>query len=248
MQLLFIFSFFFTPINDTICVSYDYNGRTAKLLYTDNSSLFIHRKIGYDSIQVKNTVNLSSDNIAQFQSSRIDSAGSQVYRDFKNQTIIERYSTNADYIKPYVINDFWENIEWKIHKRKKKIKGYQCIKATANYRGRKYTAWFTPEIEVPYGPWKLFGLPGLIIKAYDTDKLLNFEFKSLCLKEKTPVVAPIEIVKRDLKEHVTFQDSLGYHLFAAMQKKVFNYNEKYQKQIGVMFRYTPTETATMGRH
>lgn len=53
--------------------------------------------------------------------------------------------------------------------------GYTCQKATCYFRGRNYVAWFAPDIPVRQGPWKLGGLPGLILKAHDTDSLYTFE-------------------------------------------------------------------------
>ena len=50
----------------------------------------------------------------------------------------------------------------------KNVLGYECIMATANYLGRYWTVWFTPEIPVDAGPWKLLGLPGLILEATDS--------------------------------------------------------------------------------
>ena len=45
------------------------------------------------------------------------------------------------------------------------ILDYQCVMATTDYHGRKWTVWFTPEIPIQDGPWKFCGLPGLIMEA-----------------------------------------------------------------------------------
>ena len=55
------------------------------------------------------------------------------------------------------------------------VLGYLCQKATTFFRGRNYEAWFTPEIPVKDGPWKLYGLPGLILKAVSDDNFFVFE-------------------------------------------------------------------------
>ncbi len=73
----------------------------------------------------------------------------------------------------------WEKPEWEICDSTKTIIGYECIKAVTDYRGRKWTAWFSPEIPVQEGPWKLCGLPGLILEAYDTKKNYWFEADGL---------------------------------------------------------------------
>jgi len=54
---------------------------------------------------------------------------------------------------------------WQIGDSVKTVLGYECIVAEADYHGRHWTAWFAPDIPVPDGPWKLRGLPGLILEA-----------------------------------------------------------------------------------
>lgn len=54
---------------------------------------------------------------------------------------------------------------WEITGDTAEVFGYDCIRAECDFRGRHWTAWFAPEIAVNEGPWKLRGLPGLILKA-----------------------------------------------------------------------------------
>ena len=63
----------------------------------------------------------------------------------------------------------WEepmpDIDWTTTDSTMNVAGYECFMATADYHGRRWTAWFAPEIPVCDGPWKLCGLPGIILKA-----------------------------------------------------------------------------------
>lgn len=70
-------------------------------------------------------------------------------------------------------------IKWKITNEKKKIGEFECQKAIGEFRGRTYNAWFTLEIPLPFGPWKLNGLPGLILEAYDDADYIYFTAKKV---------------------------------------------------------------------
>jgi len=74
----------------------------------------------------------------------------------------------------YYTIDKSPKIEWKIGKEKKEILGYNCVKAEGFFRGRLYTVWFAPDIALGYGPWKLNGLPGLILEAVDNNNYFHY--------------------------------------------------------------------------
>lgn len=57
--------------------------------------------------------------------------------------------------------------EWKILQDKQKIGEYNAQKATTNFGGREWVAWFSTEIPFQDGPYKFYGLPGLIVKIED---------------------------------------------------------------------------------
>lgn len=67
-----------------------------------------------------------------------------------------------------------ERPQWKILEENDSILSYLCGKAECRFKGRTWTAWFTAEIPVSDGPWKLFGLPGLILKAEDSEGHYTF--------------------------------------------------------------------------
>lgn len=78
-----------------------------------------------------------------------------------------RLSTSAFFVYP----DSVPSLEWSFNDEETdSIIGYDCRKATVEFAGRSYTAWFTPEIPLPFGPYKFGGLPGLILKLEDAER------------------------------------------------------------------------------
>ena len=66
------------------------------------------------------------------------------------------------------LGHYEENMDeqnWETSDSTLNILGYECILAETDYHGRHWKVWFTPEIPIHDGPWKLCGLPGLILKA-----------------------------------------------------------------------------------
>jgi GLPGLI family protein len=149
----------------------DYN---ALLLFDNNQSLYITRQ---DSLEGGHIREQTTYAIAGGNQSSVtvvtNEPGFRYFNDLKNKDFYSR-DIGFNYVKEKT-----PTIYWKVSDEKKKIGDHVAYKATGKFRGREYTAWFTLDLPLPYGPWKLQGLPGLILEAYDTNKEIYWYFKAL---------------------------------------------------------------------
>lgn len=78
------------------------------------------------------------------------------------------------------------SLTWAIGPATATIAGYACQRATTTFGGRTWEAWFAREVPVADGPYKFYGLPGLIVKVGDGRGQYVFELVKLT-KLATPV-------------------------------------------------------------
>ncbi|WP_052444502.1 GLPGLI family protein [Flammeovirga sp. OC4] len=121
---------------------------------------------------------------------------SSFYRDNNDKVVTINPMTIDDYVcfnsssnksyskieikdKAFIVYDSISTIQWEIQAETKKIGSFNCQKAVGDFRGRSYEAWFTFEVPVNIGPWKLRGLPGLIIEVEDKAKEVRFSLTSI---------------------------------------------------------------------
>ena len=69
----------------------------------------------------------------------------------------------------------WPLMQWSLQDSTQTILGHRCQKATCHFRGRDFVAWFAADVPIKGGPWKFGGLPGCILKVYDTQHLYEWE-------------------------------------------------------------------------
>lgn len=74
--------------------------------------------------------------------------------------------------------------KWEMGEETKTICNHRCQKAVCHFRGRNFTAWFTTDIPLKYGPWKFGGLPGLILRLSDSTGEYTFECVKIERKKK----------------------------------------------------------------
>lgn len=98
--------------------------------------------------------------------------------DLENKIIIDnKYlpkNVNGTEYDTLFVKDSARNIKWEIAEETKQINSFTCHKAVGDFRGRIYSVWFTLDIPVSFGPWKLNGLPGLILEASEAKNQYMF--------------------------------------------------------------------------
>ena len=126
---------------------------------------------------------------------------------------------------PYLYEESLNIPKWEITTEIKEIEGYKSQKATADFLGRKWNVYFALDLPINKGPWKLWGLPGLIVHAEDSESLFNFTLSGFqLLDKKTPIVL----------QDVGIYDAKP---FKKIPKKVFVRNEKlFYKDANEYFR------------
>jgi len=70
-------------------------------------------------------------------------------------------------------------IAWTLSDDTLTVGGYLCKTATCQLHGRKWTVHYSEDIPTSAGPWKLCGLPGLILKAEADGDIHRFTLASL---------------------------------------------------------------------
>ncbi|WP_018674831.1 GLPGLI family protein [Riemerella columbina] len=95
---------------------------------------------------------------------------------------IKRKINSDEHINYVMLNDYFayksqDKMNWHLSDETKTENGYLLQKATTQFGGRHWTAWFAKDINLIEGPYKFRGLPGLIFEVYDDKD--NFSFKLL---------------------------------------------------------------------
>lgn len=102
-------------------------------------------------------------------------------------------------IDSYTYQEDIPQIDWVLSDSTKMICGYLCHQATAVFRGRNWVAWYC-DIPKSVGPWKLNGLPGLILAAQTEDKEHTFTAVSV-RKSSSPITIPDKEYFKTTREH-----------------------------------------------
>jgi len=165
--------------------------KQAVLVFRPGESLYYfqrkdRKKASLDPILVD-----EAGNSAEYSIDVADREGMSYYMNTSRQQLVSRtfdFFSN-DYL---IIEEPIPALAWVIGTQIRTIGKYEAQQATCTFRGRNWTVWFTPEIPVGLGPWKLQGLPGLILEARDSENKYVCEMISIDMPAKinTPVLPP----------------------------------------------------------
>lgn len=127
-------------------------------------------------------------------------------------------TVEAIYPYRYLTNEPLAKIDWEITEETQTLNNLVCRQAIGKLYGKEWAVWFTEEIPSTAGPWKLRGLPGLIVKAEDAEGIHCFE-----LYETKNEVRAISAISNP-----NYQ-KLSRKKLMAFKKKVFG-NPRYVKE------------------
>lgn len=121
----------------------------------------------------------------------------------------------------YLLEEQFPKLDWKIREETKEIGGYLCQKAEVHFKGRDYTAWFTPDIPFQAGPWKLNDLPGLILEASDSKKEVFFNYAGFDKMDEGGFVVgiPENTIKTNKKALTKLIEAVKKNPMAAMKAR-----------------------------
>lgn len=247
-ELVFRAQYELKMLEDTTRSDSKPNSETMMLEVGKKSSLFY----GYttylrDSVlmeDVKNNVSqeLMAEHTSAYGNARI------TYRIYKNHpagkvTTLDRIVTTN-----FRCEEKNDKPQWTLLPDTATILTYRCQKASCRFRGRNYTAWYTTEIPVSEGPWKLCGLPGLILKAEDSRGHYSFLCTGLQqFKESKPLLFNAKgyesISRKDLDKIYEryFKDPVGYVASTAPNVKVTVKDEHGNPTKNYTIPYNPIE-------
>jgi GLPGLI family protein len=174
----------------------------SKLLFTNDSINTI--------LEVQNAKNLLAppQTAAMYEIIR-DKKAKKFEVTYRSDDMIFRYSEDIP------------ELNWVIQNERKTIREYSCQKASSTFRGRKYEAWFSPEIPIREGPFKFGGLPGLILEIQDSQK----HFVYTCIGIRKPKSAePVRI--RNWPYTETTREKLHNFLVRKYQNLTEYYNSR----------------------
>lgn len=134
------------------------------------------------------------------------------------------FTSNVD-SREFFIYDKVPKPDWVIEETQTKIiAGYKCIKATGIFRGSKVIAYFAKDLPYSTGPFKFYGLPGLIldIRVENSDQDI-WKAELVVIDEKKSIVFKPNFLNKEkisLKEYVNTKEAYMNKIFDKVKNSI----------------------------
>jgi len=133
-----------------------------------------------DFLEITNDESIEKQNDNQYSISqaeiKINALTYYAERDSSNLYFVSEPKNKQNTI---VAIDSLPDFSWNLDIDEFKMLGnFKCYKATTTFRSSKIIAFYTPEIQIGFGPFKFKGLPGLIMEVYNDDQGLKYHWKA----------------------------------------------------------------------
>ncbi|GAB6982088.1 GLPGLI family protein [Prevotella dentasini] len=180
--------------------NYDYGMDDMRLdIGSKVSRFYSYTRERFDSILYANMEK------GDFDTSPGVSSGSIRWEMYRNYPEGKTSFFDAIFSNRYRIEEPTQQPEWEIvADSSATIMGYPCQMARTNFKGRTWTAWYTEDIPLDFGPWKLCGLPGLILRASDATG--QFIFDGVGLQQPKGSFDLIYNGSNDMAERISMKD------------------------------------------
>ncbi|MEM6515604.1 MAG: GLPGLI family protein, partial [Bacteroidota bacterium] len=205
-------------------VIHSINYTTKSILYFNNAEKSVFKTFKNDKYNdsIPRLISSESDN-KTILINKDTSKKPVFFLDRKNNILITKV---WKFRKNYVLTEDIPLISWEVKQEYKTVSELNCQKAVGSFRGRNYIVWFTEDIPINLGPWKLSGLPGLILEAEDDKGIFFYRATKVKLNSEIPTIDLPKIEDAiSLKEFVSeiepkkFED-LNKRLQAKMDRSI----------------------------
>ena len=147
---------------------------------------------------------------------------------YKNYPAGRITTTNEQFYVACRYDEATPSISWGMADSVRMILSHPCRMATADFRGRRWTAWFATDIPISDGPWKLGGLPGLILEAYDEGQQHVFTAVGLERVKDEPI-----IFNRSFGDNQKFEQTNRLEFLRSKKKSLMDLNGYIQMETGI---------------
>ena len=142
----------------------------------------------------------------------------QIYSDFNTSEMVIHEQIDIEMM------NFVEKIppiQWKLINETKTENNLKLNKATTSFRGRNYTVWYTLDIPVNVGPWKLHGLPGAIVTVEEDKGKYSWVLTGFKKLENSILINPLENKNypvKDIKDYPKLKFELSERVIAKIRQ------------------------------